>query len=630
MTVEIVEPSCILLSEDEAAHRLGITKELLFSYTRNAPKGYLGHKNKLGVVRHDRECRFSIHELDAWNNYLTQPWSPVGAERPPVPSYVDQYLKVECGGRCALCGKGHKLENAHIVNYALSASHHHHNLIRICSDCHSKYDDGLIPTVEIQRVKEALVQKIREGLQEKTLRLSRRNVFRVPEPNHLFIGRQTELAILKEHLDKERVVVIAGIGGIGKTQLTLQALKLTSDIETIWLDVESYGNLDDLQIALVSSLVKEGRQAEASVTLFDELDECPLRIVLDGLDRISLADWDRTIDFLNELLQLTRRPAIVITTQVELDELPTSFYRLNITHLSSLDSEELIRMGCLDRSGISISKKDIDWIVSFCEGHPLSLRLVLGLLGYYKDSRVVTQRLREAGTDELKDPVRKRQKRSTSLEVCLMAAYACFNTDQCRLLQFVSNFPAGCLELRASDWQQSDDFHSNLAELRRFFFIELRTDEWVSANRLHLLNPVREFIRKVWMHRAYKEAASIQLEAANRLMAEAVVLGYQYLETSTNAEDLQYGLLRIESELPNFIQALRYAELGARRQKELKTDAKPYIELVAAISYSLQRYFFIRGFLKEGAELANVGINALEELGRFSSVASQYVMLSNL
>lgn len=625
-----MHPPQPLLSEDDAAIRLGITKELLFAYIRNAPKKHLGHKDKLKVVRQEQQCRFSPQDLEAWDKYLREPWSSTSAKRPPIPSYVDHYLKVECGGRCALCGKGHKLENAHIVDYALSLSHHHHNLIRLCTDCHSKYDDKIISEEEIRNVKENLAGKIREDLQEKTRLFSRKGVHYIPQPNPLFIGRAAELRILKEQLGKEQIIIVEGIGGIGKTQLVLQALHNLNDTTTIWLDVESYGSFKDLQLALLSVLLKEGLQLQAGTSLFEALNKEPLRIVLDGLDRIPLFEWDEVIDFLNDLAQLTKQPKVIITTQIELSQLGARFYKIALPPLSTQEGEQMLNSNCEGQAGIIITRSDASWLAQFCEGHALSLSITVGLLQFYKKSETVIERLKAIGTAELKDHARIEQRRSTSLESCLLAAYSCFNHDQKRLLQYVSNFPAGCLEVHARDWQKSDSYHFNLAQLRRFFFVEGRPDEWLAADRLHLLNPVRQFVRDQWRKDAFEEAASICIEAANNLMVQASVLNYKYFETGTEAEDIQYGLLRVEMELPNFIFALRYAEGCVRALEARERDARTYLELVSGMSFALSKYFFIRGMLQEGVYFIVPGIAAAEKLGQYGLAATQYVMMSNM
>lgn len=619
-----------LLDENEAAIRLGITKELLFAYTRYAPKKHLGHTNKLKAVREDKQRKFRAAELDAWDAYLKEPWSYPVEERPPLPAYIDQYLKVECGGQCALCGKGHKLQNAHIGDYAVSFSHHHHNLIRLCTDCHSKFDDNIIPEEEIRTVKGELVRKIRESLQDKKRLFSRATVHRVPRPDPIFIGRKDELLALNDRLGRERVIVVEGVGGIGKTQLVLQALCACKDMPTIWLDVESYKSFGDLHMALLPAILENGVSLPAASSLFDALNKCRLRIVLDGLDRMPQSEWDQVVDFINDLVRLTEHPQILITTQVQLNALSFSLFKIILPPLSIPEGKDLIHIGCDNLEDVVACEDDILFLTDFCDGHSLSLRITIGLLGYYKKSGTVVERLRSVGTEELQDHTRKGQKRSTSLEVCLKAAYSCFNNDQKRLLQYLSNFPAGCLELRAVEWQGASEFHPNLAELRRFFFVQLYLDEWLNVDRIHLLNPVRQFVRAEWRRDAFQEAASIQMEVAEGLMLEASVLNYKYFETSTESEDLQYGLLRIELELPNFIHALRYAEGKDRAQEAKGNDTAPYLEIVAGISFALSKYLFVRGLLNEGRSFIRIGGEAYEKLGRFGPAATQYAMLASM
>lgn len=122
-----------LLDPLEAAYLLGITPELLFAYVRFAPKTRMEPLRRLKAVQDSGRTMFMRADLLEFDAYLRQPWSNSGDDRPSLPNYVVEYLKVECGGQCARCGKGYKLENAHIEDYSRSLSHHHHNLIRLCS-----------------------------------------------------------------------------------------------------------------------------------------------------------------------------------------------------------------------------------------------------------------------------------------------------------------------------------------------------------------------------------------------------------------------------------------------------------------------------------------------------------------
>src|SRR5690349_707115 len=76
------------LNETEAALRLGITKELLYSYVRNPPKTFLGHTTTLPTTMRDGRMWFSAADLDEWDAYLWEPWAGPTDKRPDVPHFI--------------------------------------------------------------------------------------------------------------------------------------------------------------------------------------------------------------------------------------------------------------------------------------------------------------------------------------------------------------------------------------------------------------------------------------------------------------------------------------------------------------------------------------------------------------
>ncbi|MET0625085.1 MAG: tetratricopeptide repeat protein, partial [Pyrinomonadaceae bacterium] len=318
------------------------------------------------------------------------------------------------------------------------------------------------------------------------------------------------------------------------------------------------------------------------------------------------------------------------TTQIEIHHLAPAACKINLLPLTPADSEHLLLSSCAGASGLSIEEEHIKWLASFCEGHALSLHITAGLLRYYKKSEVVVERLNAIGAPELRDPVRQGQRRSTSLEACLLAAYSCFSAGQKRLLRYVSNFPAGCMEMQAARWSGAGDYHPQLAELRRFFFIEVRPDGWFAVNRLHILNPVRQFVMSRWVAEDPEDAAATQLEVASELASEASMLNLEYFERSTEAEELKYGLLRVEVELPNFINALRFAEGRLVEAESGGEGAGECMEIVSSMSFALSKYLFVRGLLTEGASFVESGAVAAEKLGKAGLAVTQYMMLASM
>lgn len=623
------ETDSILLDDNAAAAKLGVTKELLYSYIRYAPKKNLGHDKKLVFLRKNNTYYFSEKEIEDWNEYLNEPWSLVPAERPKLPAYIDEYLKTECGGQCALCGDGHKLENAHIVEYSKSLSHHHHNLIRLCTDCHSKYDDGIIDAKEILALKKSLIYKVRENIRNQNCQFTKASAVknRIPQPKNLFVGRDEELKSLKSFLESERVIIIEGIGGIGKSQLALQAL---TDFETsaVWIDLENIESFSDLEILLSTGFLKEGIFAESTRSIFEALDQKSLIIILDGTDRLPLGEQEKLFDFLLEFIRLTNLPKILITTQIEFNSPGTGIRKMKLSPLNTTDSRLVILTGVYEIGMVEIVESEFDWLVNLCEGHPLSLQIVVGLIGYFKKAETVIKRLRAQGASELKNPTRKEQNRATSLDLCLQAAYSCFSQSQKRLLLYISNFPVGSMEDKTAYWQEDSDFYLDLAELRRFFFVESKQDEMYFTNRLYLLNPVKQFVEKQWKDTNLQEMLAIQLSFAEERMYEANIIRHYNLESS-RLEDVQIGLSRIDVEFSNYVAAIHFAR--QRIEDNLNCDLKKkYQRIIAFLSSALSKYFFIRGVFNLGIKFLQIGIEAHEALDQFDSAANEYVMLASL
>ena len=261
-------------------------------------------------------------------------------------------------------------------------------------------------------------------------------------------------------------------------------------------------------------------------------------------------------------------------------------------------------------------ESNLKWLVEFCNGHPLTLKLVVGLLNYYRDSKVVVDTLVNKGSSVIRDPRKKTQNRSTALDTCLISIHDCLSDFQKRLLQFVSNFPAGCMEGDFGIWSKVDDYHKDVAELERFFLIETELDS-LGITRIYLHNPVRFFVRSYWKNTAYEEAASIQLEAAESMMIYLAVVNEKYFQNSEIVDDLVYGLHRVDLEMPNYIHSLRFTQGGVKHSDEKSGTPDKYLQVIMGIALGLGQYFFIRDMYKLGEEILQIGIDACERLEEY-------------
>lgn len=621
--------SNLILLEDKAALFLGITKDLLFSYIKHAPKKNLGDEKTLEYD--EKLAGFYQRDLESWNDYLWEPWSSTSQDRPNIPKYIERYLHTECGGQCGFCGKGPPLENAHIESFSNSRSHHHHNLIRLCTNCHSKYDDGIISKEAILDAKNRLVNRIKAQLRDNLGSIFGNKIFYLPQPNNIFLGRDNELKSLTNKLFSYRIVSLSGIGGIGKTQLLLQALKELKDTPILWINVETCKNVIDLEHTLSRALVTEYNIEFTDLVnsqLSMPLANLKVRIVFDGLDYIAETEWDQTIDFLSMLVKYTNFLTLAITTRVGFEILEVDSSTMVLSALAKDDSLSVLKAYLKD-STISTLHDEMYLIAQFCDGHPLSLLISTSLIRYYKEVQPVIDLLNKNGAKSLNVPKRQIHNRSSSLDTCLYSVYSILNQRQKEILQFLSHYPAGCISQYVSLWLEKENDENFILELKDFSFItELPLDQ-LDIKRLYVLNPVREFIKAqaITDHNSFG-FSKIQRDAYGLLVIESCILG-EKLDTN----EIQYGLDRFDSEFPNFLDYIEKEQerLNTNAEEQCKNDPER-VELSNFLDciFELSRYCFIRGLLDYGIYIVKTGISTAKEYSDYERVVTLNLMLNNI
>ncbi len=611
-----------LLSPSQAAHLLGVTPELLFAYARYAPKKNFGHARTLPYVTIQGHEGFRQSDLESFDIYLREPWSESNADRPAIPTYVVDYLKVECGGQCARCGKGYKLENAHIDPYANTQSHHHHNLIRLCSECHEKYDAQPTPLIsreEIRTLKDQLVAKVRQRLRQ-NVKTGYGRAGRMPNPVSQFVGREHEIGVLVEALQSSRSVSIQGPGGIGKTQLLLNALQRISDERpVIWINVEAYSSVSDLGLALTTALSQEGSPI-AAYAVVDVLADAQVRVIFDGVERMSPSDMDDLEDFFGNLLTMTFAPQFIFTSQAELNELDIDV-RLQVDRLDEAAGMLILR-SALDSDQLETLEVErlLKWLECFCEGHPLSLRLTAGLLRYFKSVPTVVERIRQHGASIIQSPTRHRQTTSTSLRTCLLVSYQALTNSQRRVLWLAAHCPAGCIldMLRDREIYGTTDIESDVATLQRWHLVNVWVDE-LEKSRLSVLSPIGSFIEAEWSAEAPLEAKELHYILVEDFTTHSVVLDLNYAQGNNAA----FGLFRFDQEFPNFLHALAIAN------KRASNDER-YLRLISVMASSLMVYCYVRGLFNRGIQIMRLGADASIKLGHKKSASDLLLQLFSL
>lgn len=566
----------ILLTPLEAALYLGITPELLFFYTSRSFRKRSDEHRRLESRQSRGVTYFVRTELDDFNSYLHEPWANLGDARRDPPQKILAYLHAESGGACVRCGSGISVETAHIEAWATSHSNHHHNLLRICSSCHDEHDlHQSLPTEELRRLKVESIERLRTRLK---MRLNAGTSCRAPAPSPLFSGRKTELIELLEALRTERFVMIRGAGGVGKTELTLQALAIVETGRAVlWIEVERYGSIDAVRTAL-DVAIREHAATPAPGDLITQLDAMQACLVLDGIEQLQKPSLDAIDDWIYDLQTRMGATQILVTSQVDLQR--TRFDRQ--IYLGGLDDKASCQLlADFVRKETPFDCHSRNALVAFADGHPLTLRLAAMLVNFFGSGPATCDQINRHGVELFEAPKREVLDRRTSLSVCLSLAYEALGFNERRLLFLVANAPGGLFSaLIVSGWQEISNGRMAIAGLKHWSLVHIEYPG-EPAERIYTLSPIAKYVIARWRIDVPDETRAL----TKKIVSEFAVMAAVIEMRSENTADIPYMLARFELELPNILRVFDFAERYP--------DDADFGLFISAICSALMRYFFI-------------------------------------
>ena len=589
------------LTELEAAFRLGVTVALLYGYTQWG--GGAGKRRLRGTTVDGQTC-FDRAELDDFDWHLWKPWRKEGEERPPIPACIEKHLAAESGNCCQRCGSGIGLETAHIDAWSESRSHHHHNLLRLCSTCHAEHDrHGSVLTEELREIKRRAIDRTRAMLRAEMDAATGR--FHPPPLDPKFVGRDEEVERFCRVLEEVRVVLVRGVGGVGKTQFVLRALEDCQDEAVVWIDMEGFQGAEDVKSALSAAL--EGERAETLDRMANELDARIACVVLDGVERLAGSALDDTDDLLAGLIGRTKSTRFVVTSQVNLQR--TRFdHKQWLTGLAPGPSWELLQSSVIEE--VDADEAGQAALLAFCEGHPLALRLTGALVEHIGSWAGAAKEVERRGARIVEIPQRSGQTRETSLEHCLSLAYDLLEPEAKRLLYVIASCPGGVMAYQLERYAGTE-VPRLTAMLRRWSLVQAR-EAGKPSERWYALSPIRSFAMQGWSEENPTEAQAVTEALLHDFGTLAAVIALRSEEDG----DIPYMLWRFSKEWPNLRLVVDAAEARAE-------DAELGI-LATNVCASTMKFLFVARLPEQGARLMTRGARIAMRDGRFED-ASGYI-----
>jgi len=410
-----------------------------------------------------------------------------------------------------------------------------------------------------------------------------------------FVGRAEELIAIAGQLGKAQMrgVVVSGIGGIGKSALTMEAAYRNAwrfPGGMVWASargLEHFGLRDvlhamDRVLGLELGKYDEARREQIAI---EALRMRPALLILDNMETLEEREKRQVTAFLNKL-DVRAGTKIMLSLRYH-DE--AGFRELDALHplpLLGLDEDSAVAhlLQEAEEKGVERLLEAPDdqqrALVRKVGGHPLMLELIVGLRDYTLIQRTVYEL-----PSELEDQPEK----------LLSSSIDALGEDGRKLLPQLLVFSGSW------DYQAMEAVHAD-AELN----LGLARRQLVDSSLLHLEED------RYSLHQIVRDYVAGRMPLggrARRSLRRKHAL--HYLEIAE-------GVSVLDRELENIKAGMEWSR---------SLDQKRGWELVNGYALALLQYFDLRGMWHEGSEWAQAGLRACERLGDSQGMAKAYTNL---
>jgi predicted ATPase/DNA-binding SARP family transcriptional activator/DNA-binding CsgD family transcriptional regulator len=420
----------------------------------------------------------------------------------------------------------------------------------------------------------------------------------LPAPRTSFVGREREMVEVKRKLAMTRLLTLIGIGGSGKTRLTLEVARdlLGAYPDGVWL-VElaplSEGALVPQVVAgILRVQEKPGRPLLES--LIDALGDKQMLLVLDNCEHLI----ESAARLTDTLLAACPRLRVLATSREPLGvtgelgwlmpslSVPDAQHYTTIEELEGYESARLFADRASNRHpGFELTPENATAVGQVCaklEGIPLAIELAAARVGMLSAEQI-SERLGHS-LKVLTSGERTASHRHQTLRATLDWSYELLNEPEQTLFRRLSAF-AGSFTLEAAESVGAGGYIEEVDVLELLSHLVEKSlvvaeENWERGARYRLLEPVRQYAQE-------KLAVSREAEAVGRRHTEFFYALAEEAEPELSRPQQAQWLDRLETEHDNLRAALAWA-------------IEREIDLGPRMAGALCRFWHTRGYLSEG------------------------------
>jgi len=435
----------------------------------------------------------------------------------------------------------------------------------------------------------------------------------LPERRNRFIGREGEISAIREFLKKERLVILTGTGGVGKTRLAEQvALEFLPGFpDGVWfVDLPSIRDADLVLPTIASALsIQPQLKIPLKQQMIDLLKTKRLLFVLDNFEQLP----HKAGELIEELIQNTDFVRCLVTSRdvstcpygkefwVAPLDTPKSEAKLfasltNAKGLWLIDSVDSVKLFLCraEELGQPISEEDLPTVAELCrtiDGIPLAIELAAARLTDFSPTEILS-RIKNRLPLQVDESTDTFDPRHQKLQSVLSWSYDLLTEAEQELFPQLSVFSGGFFTEAVENICTGKNMPGNLFSLRAKSLVQTETIQ--QKKRYFLLESIRQYARE-------KLGDGEQIKKSH---AEYFGNWAKELDEKLSSDKQTQSLDTMALELDNFRTAIDFA----KEQKEWK--------LLGELGVALRSFFEIRGLWPEGIiclEQAEAALRRLQE-----------------